>query len=434
MTIAKTGIIPNFLIILILFSGCATDKIIKNSNNSNLSIETSVKSEGIPEELGLSEDEIIDLQINKIMKRMSLNEKIGQLFILSVRNSYNGTRMLHADAYMKHIIDTYKPGGIIFFTINFETPLQTQELIRETQELSSIPLFIAVDEEGGAVARLGNTRRMSVTELPPAAVIGRTGNTDYAVMASKVISSELNALGFNMNMAPVADVNTNKKNPIIGNRTYSGDPLEAGKMVAAVIGAMAEENMISVLKHFPGHGDTNADTHKGNVILKHNIERLNTVEFVPFKMGIDAGADVVMTAHIQVPEVTDSNLPATMSPVILQDILRNKLGFQGIIITDAMDMGAIVKYWDADEAAVQAIEAGVDIVLIPADVPLAIEGIKAALTTGELTINRIDESIKRILKVKIKRQLFNKDFYSTEELLSTLGSEEHQRIIDSIPQ
>jgi beta-N-acetylhexosaminidase len=434
LTIANTRIIPNFLIILILFSGCATDKTVKNINNLNLPIETTDNYSDLNKKSANSEEEKTDLLIESIINRMTLEEKIGQLFIISVRDSFNGSRMVRADDYMKNIIETYKPGGIILFTINFTNPEQTQTLIRETQHLSSLPLFVAVDEEGGVVARLGNSERMSVTLLPPAAVIGKTGNTEYAVMASKVISSELKALGFNMNMAPVADVNTNKKNPVIGNRTYSSDPFEAGKMVAAVVTAMTEENMTSVLKHFPGHGDTSGDTHKGDVILEHDKMRLNTIEFVPFKMGIEAGADMVMTAHIKVPLVTGSDLPATMSPVMLKDILRKELGFEGIIITDAMDMGAVTNYWDSDEAALNALLAGVDIILMPSNIKKAINGIKNALEKKIITTERIEESLKRILKVKIARGMFDASPELNEETLSILGSDEHKRIISSIPR
>jgi len=434
LTIGKIGIIPGFLIILILFSGCATEKAINNSKEMNLFIETEVELSKKPELIELSEEEKLDLEAEALINKMSIDEKIGQMFILSVRNSFNGTRMLYADDYMKHIIETYKPGGIIFFTINFANPTQTRNLLRDTQKLSGIPLFMAIDEEGGKVARLGNTDRMSVTKLPPAAVIGNTGNTEYARMASHVISKELKAYGFNMNMAPVADVNTNLQNPVIGNRTYSSDPYEAGMMVAAVTEAMAEDNMISVLKHFPGHGDSSADSHKGDVIVGHDKDRLENIEFVPFSMGIEVGADAVMTAHIKVPNVTENDMPATMSSVLLQDILRKELGFNGLIITDAMDMGAVKQNWPADEAAVNAILAGVDIILIPASVKDAIKGIKNALDEGILTMDRIDESVHRIIKVKVKRRLFSNESSGSDELMSIIGSEKHKEIIRQISQ
>ncbi len=434
MTIGKTGFIPIFFIILILISACATDKDVISYKNTNLPIETDTRSIENDKKPELSTDEILDLRIESIINDMSLDEKIGQLFIISVRNSYNGSRMLHADNYMKEIIEKYKPGGLILFSVNFSDPIQTRDLIRDTQALSRIPMFMAVDEEGGIVARLGNSERMSVTKLPPAAVIGRTGNTEYARIAARVISEELKAFGFNMNMAPVADVNTNSKNPIIGNRTYSSTPYEAGVMVAAVTETMAEENMISVLKHFPGHGDSSTDTHKGDVILNHNIERLEKIEFIPFRMGIEAGADVVMTAHIKVPAVTGSDMPATMSPVLLQDILRKNLGFEGIIITDAMDMGAIKQYWSADEAAVNALKAGIDIILIPASIYDAVRGIKSALNSGELSMERIDQSLRRILKVKLKHGLFLEGISGAENILSKIGSKEHRDLIDQIPR
>ncbi|MBB6481287.1 glycoside hydrolase family 3 protein [Spirochaeta isovalerica] len=366
------------------------------------------------------------------MESLTIEEKIGQLFLISVRNSYSGNRMLFADDYMKNIIEQYKPGGIILFTINFADPVQTRDLIRGTQELSSIPLFIAVDEEGGKVARLGNTDRMSVTKIPQAAVIGRTGNREYARLSSQVISRELKAFGFNMNMAPVADVNTNARNPVIGDRTYSSDPLQAGRMVAEVVRTMADENIISVLKHFPGHGDTSSDSHKGDVTILHDLQRLEKVEFVPFRMGIEAGADAVMTAHIKMPLVTGNDLPATMSPLILQGILRNEMGFKGIIITDAMDMGAVKNYWSADEAAVNAIKAGADIILMPASLSDAVQGIRKALEDGVLTEERINESVRRILRVKVKRGILDQKSIGSDQIMDIIGSTEHARIIDSI--
>lgn len=432
MTIGKTGIIPIFFTILMLISACATENPINPSKKTNLPIETDIKLSETYIKTELSKEDKVKLEIESIIEEMSLDEKIGQLFIISVRNSYNGTRMLRADDFMKEILKKYKPGGLILFTVNFADPLQTRDLIRDTQALSRIPLFIAVDEEGGSVARLGNSQRMSVTKLPPAAIIGRTGNTEYARIASRVISAELKAFGFNMNMAPVADVNTNSRNPIIGNRTYSSNPYEAGAMVAAVTETMAEENMISVLKHFPGHGDTSEDTHMGDVVLNHNRERLEKIEFVPFRMGIEAGADAVMTAHIQVPSVTGSDMPATMSPILIQDILRKELGFEGIIITDAMDMGAIKKYWSPGEAAVNALKAGIDIILIPASISDAVHGIKSALNSGEISIERIDQSLFRILKVKLQHGLFQKGIGDSENIMSQIGSQEHRELINQI--
>lgn len=430
----SSGIIPIFFLILTLFASCATDKQQDLHLKPTLPIETSDSFKEKPVETEPSEEEILEREVETLLKSMSLDEKIGQLFIISVRNSYNASRMLKADDYMKNVIDKIKPGGIILFTINFANPLQTRDLIRDTQAMSAIPLFMAVDEEGGVVARLGNTDRMSVTKLPPAAVIGRTGNREYAMTASRVISTELKAYGFNMNMAPVADVNTNHKNPVIGNRTYSDDPYEAGSMVSSVVRAMDEENMISVLKHFPGHGDTSADTHKGDVILQHDRDRLESVEFIPFQMGIEAGADAVMTAHIKVPNVTDSDLPATMSPLMLQGILRKELDFQGIIMTDAMDMGAIKYNWSSGEAAVKAIQAGVDIILIPAHPGEAARGIREALSEGILTEDRIDESVRRILRVKVKRGLFQEEIPGSDDLMEIIGSEKHRRIISEFTE
>ncbi len=434
MTIGKTKTIPNLLLILILFASCATEKNF-DSNNKNI-ILTDLKNENklITENFPIDNTGFIETQIDSIMMNMTLDEKIGQLFILSIRENLYGDPLLYADEKLRSIISRYNPGGIILFAINFANPVQTRDLIRNSQKMSKIPLFVAVDEEGGKVARLGNTGRMSVTLLPPAAKIGETGNPENAANAAKVISIELKALGFNMNMAPVADVNTNPLNPIIGNRTYSSDPVLAGKMVAAATKSMLSEKIIPVLKHFPGHGDTSRDTHMEGVVINHSKERLDSIEFVPFRMGIKAGANAIMTAHIKVPYVTGSNFPATMSSILLEDILREELGFEGIIITDAMNMGAVNKYWKSDEAAINAIKAGVDIILMPENVNLAVSGIKKALKNNSLSIKRIDESVRRILRVKFEQNLFSKKNQDNTDLYEILNSEEHKLIISSIFQ
>ncbi|MBI9099836.1 MAG: hypothetical protein JEY91_15255, partial [Spirochaetaceae bacterium] len=212
------------------------------------------------------------------------------------------------------------------------------------------------------------------------------------------------------------------------------NPQKAGEMVAAVTEAMRESQMISVLKHFPGHGDTSADSHKGDVILNLNRERLFHVEFIPFIMGIEAGVDAIMTAHIKVPLVTGSDMPATMSPVFLKDILRGELKFKGLIITDAMDMGAVKNFWTPDEAAVKALVAGVDIILMPASIGDAINGIRSALDQGRLSIDRIDQSVRRILKVKLRRGLYKDEIPGAEDIMSILGSDEHNKMIREITQ
>lgn len=428
----RTGIITGFILIVILFAGCATNNAVKKETKPNLPIETTAIQKSNPEEKGPSEEEILEKRVNSILTSLSLEEKIGQLFLISVRNSYNGTRMLHADTYMENIIKNFHPGGIILFSINFDNPIQTRDLIRDTQAMSSIPLFVAVDEEGGRVARLGNSERMSVTKLPPAAIIGKTGKTEYARIATEVISRELKAYGFNMNMAPVADVNTNPANPVIGDRTYSEQAEIAGKMVAEVVETMADEQIISVLKHFPGHGDTSSDSHEGDVILLNDLKRLESIEFVPFRMGINAGADAVMTAHIEIPLVTGNDLPATMSPYFLKDILRKEMGFEGIIITDAMDMGAIKQHWTAGEAAVNALLAGVDVILMPASINDAEQGIKEALAQGIISEERIDQSVRRILRTKIKRGIMDGNTQGSDNLMEIIGSKEHKEMINSL--
>lgn len=403
----------NFLIILfigfiLLSAGCSSHT--PNLPQNTMTIVT--KSPAItptPTNTPTSEHsekeypEDADNIINSLVASMTLEEKIGQLFIVAFRKDEKGNNLYTMDEHVKNQIEKFKIGGVILFSENISTREQTSNLIKSMQSVSKIPLFISVDEEGGRISRLGNNPEMGVTKLPSAKEIGDTNDPDFAYRLGKKLGSELLSFGFNMNFAPVADVNTNPKNPVIGDRAFSSDPKIAGIMVEQFVKGMQEENISSVLKHFPGHGDASKDSHKGAVVIEHGIERLKGIEFVPFKKGISAGADAIMTAHIILPEIEPDNLPATLSNKILTDLLRKELHYDGLIITDALEMQAIKKHWPCDKASIMAFKAGADILLMPDSLEKAYNAILNAAVNGDITEDRIDKSVYRILKVKYKR-------------------------------
>ncbi|MEE1228325.1 MAG: glycoside hydrolase family 3 protein [Lachnospiraceae bacterium] len=338
----------------------------------------------------------------ELIKEMTLKEKVGQLFMLSTDNlDYNAETAMTET--MKENITKYKPGGVIMFSFNIKNRQQTMDFIQAMQKQSEIPMLIGVDEEGGKVARIGNTDSMGTTKFPPMAVIGKTGDKKEAYKVGKTIGKEIGELGFNVDFAPVADITTNENNTEIGERSFGSDKELVSKMVAAEVKGLESQNVSATLKHFPGQGDLEEDTHRGYANLGKTIDLLRKTEFAPFRSGIDAGADFVMVSHASVKNVTESHNPSSLSHLIVSDILRDELNFDGVIITDAMNMKSITKFYDADEAAVKAVKAGNDIVLMPDDFPMAYQGILDAVKEGELSEDEIDKAVQHILTVKIRR-------------------------------
>lgn len=385
------------LFTLLLFScRTTTENNIDNTDNPVIETPRPVKTE--PTEVEI---------INNIIDSMTLEEKIGQLFIFQIRNNFDGSPRTAVNENLVNFLNKYKPGGVILFSQNVRDNRQVEKLISDLQATADIPLFIGVDEEGGIVSRLGKEPRVDVTHLPSALKIGNKNNPELGYNTGLVLGRELRALGINMDMAPVADVNTNPKNPVIGNRTYSADPHKAGKMVERVIEGFHVHDIASIIKHFPGHGDTSLDTHFGTVVSPHSRERLESIEFIPFRYGIDAGADAIMTAHIVMAGISSSELPATLNPEIITGIIREDLEYQGIIITDALDMGAISQNYSSSETAVLGIKAGIDILLIPNNQPKAYKALLDAVLNREISEERIDESVFRILKVKRDRNILD---------------------------
>lgn len=365
----------------------------------------------------------------KLMNTLTLEEKIGQMFIIASRQDSEGKPQRSMDDRLKMILGQIKPGGFIFFSENLESIDQTVSFINSLQESSSIPMFMTIDEEGGLVSRLNKAPQLHSTTMPVPYDIGRTHNPAYAYEAAYAISEEIKSLGFNLNFAPVADIFTNPKNTVIGKRAYASEPNLASQMVEQAVKGALDCGIIPVVKHFPGHGDTSQDSHTGSAVVERTLEQLKAYEWMPFKAGIDAGAGMVMTAHVLTPQITDNQLPATLSKPIL-DYLRKDLGFDGVIITDGLEMNAISAYFPEEEAVVLAVEAGVDILLLPNDISKAYTAILNAVHNGRLTEERIDESVKRILSLKYQWIMDAPDHDLDPE--KTLGSEAHRALADKI--
>ena len=348
-------------------------------------------------------DEItLDGMVSDALSKMTLKEKIGQLFIVCT-DSLDFNAETEVTEKMRKNLEEYKPGGVIFFSYNLKNRTQVKEMISDMQKNAEIPLFTAVDEEGGSVARIANSKNMQTTKFPAMAEIGKTGDSKNAYHVGETIGKEIYELGFNLDFAPVADINTNAENTEIGNRSFGSEPKTVADMVSQEVKGLQAQGVSATLKHFPGQGQCGEDTHKGYVELNATIDRLRDVEFLPFKSGISAGADMVMMSHVAVSKITGKETPASLTKLMVTDILREELQFDNVIITDAMNMKVITKFYDADQAAIMAIEAGNDMILMPDNFEQAFEGVLEAVKDGTLSESQIDEAAGRVLSVKIKR-------------------------------
>lgn len=416
-------------LIILFIQSCeykAQETVISTSTQTEYKT-TEIITPSTSEKIINPKEEFVQEYINK----MTLEEKIGQLFMLAIRQDFNGNPILNANEYVINIVNKYKPGGFILFGENIDTVEQTQNLINDLQINSNTPLFIGIDEEGGIVSRLQKSGKIGATKLPTSQLVGSKGNIISAYKIGMIIGRELSALGFNMDFAPVADVNTNPNNPVIGSRAFSSDANIVGDMVAAEVEGIQKQNISSVIKHFPGHGNTQADTHTGAVYLDNDLESLKQIEFIPFEKGISAGADGVMVSHISLANITGNNIPASMSKKIVTDILRQQLNYNGLVTTDALDMGAITQEYESGEVAYMSINAGVDLLVMPQDIESAYNTLYNAVKANKISEKRINESLTRILSVKYNRNLFSPIKINTSAI-DILGCKEHLDITSEI--
>lgn len=348
----------------------------------------------------------------RVLESMSLAEKVGQLFIIrpdALRTDLTPKQISDATKYgvtkfdtqMAKRIQKYHIGGVVLFEKNIRTPAQLTALIGAMQQKSDIPLFVGIDEEGGRVSRIAASKGFRVPKFESMQKIGATGKAKNAQKVGVMIGTYLAQYQVNLDFAPVADTNTNPKNIVIGDRSFGRDPTLVANMVAAEIAGLHKVGIMSCVKHFPGHGDTKGDTHKGYVSLEKTWDELKQCELIPFLKSLDT-TDMVMVSHITTPNITSDHLPASLSRQMIAGKLRKKLGYKGVVITDSMEMGAIAQAYSAKNGAIKAILAGADIVLMPEDFVKAYQGIYDAVKNGTIKETRIDESVLRILNLKEK--------------------------------
>ncbi len=349
--------------------------------------------------------------VDSLLSSMSLEEKIGQMMLVA----FKGPAM---SPELKDMIEKRHVGGVILYSswgnvtdIRQVAALNASIQARAAGTKHGVGLFIGVDQEGGPVNRL----REGVTVFPSQMAVAATGNREHARAMAAVTASELQTLGFNLNFVPVADVNSNPDNPIIGIRAFSSDPNIVSRLTSVMVGEYVRSRMVCTPKHFPGHGDTDVDSHLGLPVSNHDKRTLERVDFAPFRAAFQANAPAVMTAHVEVPALEPSkDLPATLSPRILGDVLRKEMRFGGLIVTDSLGMGALSKGVGTVRAAVMAAKAGADVLLFGADIghePAqqveAFDALVAAAKSGELPAARIDEAVRRILECKSRYSILD---------------------------
>lgn len=337
--------------------------------------------------------------IKEKIKDMSIEEKVGQLVMVGV-DGYE----LNANA--QNFIQNYHVGGLVLLKKNVKDTQQMLNLIndlKETNKVNRTPLFLALDEEGGRISRMP----AEINKMPSSQQIGEQKNENLAKRVGGILGQEIKGFGLNVNFAPVLDIFSNPKNTVIGDRAIGDNPDLVSKLGIQTMKGIQEQNIISVVKHFPGHGDTSVDSHVGLPRVDYDLERLMSFELVPFSHAIANNVDAVMLAHILLPKI-DPDYPASFSEVIISDVLRKEMNYDGVVITDDMTMGAIVENYNLSEAAVKSIQAGSDIVLVCHDFAkeeAVLKAILEAAKTGKLSPARIDESVYRILKLKEKYSL-----------------------------
>ena len=361
-------------------------------------------------------------KVDKLLSGMTLDEKIGQMLVIY----YTSTSY---DKTLQSAIRDVKPGGFILFKENITGHEQLTNYINGMQEDSEIPMFISIDQEGGLVQRLKTLNDVNITIIPPMEKLGQTSDENLAYEVGTVIGNELNAFGINMDFAPVIDINSNPNNTVIGDRSFGNSAELVSRMGIAVAKGLTSSGVIPVYKHFPGHGDTNEDSHYDLPVLTKTKEELYDLELKPFIEAINNDAKVIMIGHLAVPKITGDNTPASLSSKIIKDLLIEELGFKGLVVTDALNMGALTSNYSTEEILINTINAGVDMLLMPGSSKTSLTTIKKAIEDGKITEQQINNSVRKILTLKYESGLFEKNTKLDKQVL---GSAEHQSIIDKI--
>ena len=366
----------------------------------------------------------IDERVEYELENMSLDEKIGQMMIVFYEKEV-------MDSTLKSALEEVKPGGFILFKENITTYENTLKLIKEIKETADIPMFISIDEEGGIVQRLKALLDVKATDVPYMYSVGEKNDLELTKSVGKLLAEELRVFGINLDFAPVLDVYSNPNNQVIGRRSFGSDKELVAKHGIALSNGLEENGVLSVYKHFPGHGNTATDSHFSLPVLDLTKEELDEVDVYPFKEAIKNNAKMIMVGHLAVPKLTGDETPASLSKKVVTDYLRNELKFDGLIVTDGLNMGALTNYYSKDEICAKAVEAGVDILLMPSSSRQCLKSVKQAIEDGKFDEERIDESVRKILKLKYEYIEKDYDNYLPKEYLN---NSEHQAIVDKINQ
>lgn len=365
--------------------------------------------ENIPNEFMVEEEQEVwtemethEKNAEDILAEMSLAEKVYQMFIITPEQLTGAETVTAAGDMTKNSLQEYPVGGLIYFAPNLINSNQTSEMLEKSQEFAleteGLPLFLCVDEEGGRVARVANIPAFGLEKIKP---MKEVESTEEAYEIGHTIGRYLSKLGFNVDFAPDADVLTNSENTVIGDRSFGDDPEVVTDYASAYSDGLHSCGVLSTFKHFPGHGSSAGDTHQGFAYTDKTLEDLEQNELVPFMAAQDENVDMVMVAHIAVPEILGNDTPCTLSQYMVTDVLRERLRYEGLVVTDAMNMEAITSVYDNNQAVVEAVKAGSDLILMPVDFKAAANAVVSAVESGEISIESIDESVKRIIVKKL---------------------------------
>lgn len=340
--------------------------------------------------------------ITYLLNNMSLSDKIGQMIMMDFRNTTEMT------AQLEDILTKYNPGGFILFHSNIADYKQTQKFLNEIKSVTNIKGMVSADQEGGRVQRLGS--RVGFEEYPPMGVIGATMDPSIAFELGKKMGRELKEIGVDMDMAPVLDIFSNPENKVIADRAFGTNSEVVKKMSMAYAEGLKKSDVIAVGKHFPGHGDTFKDSHVDLPIVEKSLEELKELELLPFIEAIDKKLPGIMVGHLAVPKITGDNLPASLSPIMINELLKKKLGYNGIVMPDSIKMKALSKYFTSEEIYLRCINAGNDIMLMPQNIKDAFETIYRKVNEGIISEDRINNSVYKILSLKCDYGLLNKEY------------------------
>lgn len=391
----KKKFIILFIFIITILTGCSNNKKVSNKDFEKLSIEE---------------------KVNYKMDNLSIDEKIAQMLIVY----YIGDEY---DENLSNIIKEVKPGGFILMSDNITTYDRTLNFVKGMQNDSDIPMIISTDEEGGSVQRIKGIRDISVTDIPYMYYLGQTKDKNLAYKVGEIIANELRTIGVNLTYAPVMDIYSNPNNTVIGKRSFGSDPNTVYDMATSLKNGIEDNLVNTCIKHFPGHGDTETDSHFEIPIINKTLVELENSDLLPFIKSIN-GTNMIMVGHIALPKITNSSIPASLSKEIVTDLLKNKYNYRGLVITDALNMRSLTDNYSDKEIYTMAINAGVDLLLMPNGSKNAIKYIKEAIDDEEIDINTINESVRKILTYKysnIKENYLDKSYLNKNEYSNVLN-------------